>query len=203
MTNELQNLKSLGGNNGIVSSPSGFKDESKLVVMEDVGVSLNRIVCSGNAGKLLACVVYRDIWCGALQVLKDRGMCHADIHEGNICVQVDGVLKAKVVDLESALPFTNKLRRIPIKNRVDRDEDRLHYETASEAWDRVSVCAILECLWEKDMSLADTKERTGHWARYWAKQRNSDEMPDIITEINNNKDQYLSAYASDEVDKGE
>ena len=67
------------------------------------------------AGRKLAFAVKNGIWDGALKFLRERNMCHADIHEGNICIRNDAddeKLHATLVDLESAVSFHSELRSI-------------------------------------------------------------------------------------------
>ena len=76
-------------------------------------------------------------------------MVHTDLHPGNICISEEnnGVLHAKVVDLESAVTVGAKLASSPIKYRdallvVDGT-------VATHQMDEVIVIAILWCLWDE------------------------------------------------------
>mmetsp|Transcript_15685 Transcript_15685/g.34304 ORF Transcript_15685/g.34304 Transcript_15685/m.34304 type:complete len:659 (-) Transcript_15685:128-2104(-) len=183
MMREISNLQEMSRSENIVHLANSFGEQysRKLVVLEDVGVSLNSLICSGEAGKILARVVCNDIWNKALVALQRARICHADIHEGNICIQVvsEKSLKATLVDLESAMPFGKKLWACPIKNR--NKDDGLFYDESDIRWDQASVCAILECLWDVDRSFADMSASTEKWKQELT--NDPDGVPAIVATI--------------------
>jgi hypothetical protein len=174
---ERQYLKMFHNCPNIVSLASNVDTPEWAILLEDVGISLDQCIVSGEAGKELAKVVFRDIWEIALNALGKEELCHADIHEGNICISTDnaGRFKATLVDLESAVRFGTELKDSPIKFRKGK-------RVASAEWDRASVCAILECLWDLG-SIEDLETRVEYWYAYCMDQKNDNETPPIISMV--------------------
>lgn len=106
-----------------------------FLVLEDAGIGLDRLVTGSEAGQELAKIVYRDIWGTAHETLKEKKICHADIHPGNICLSTgsDGKYKATLLDFESAKAFGENLDESPIKYR-----DSLKSKAASHSVDRIA-----------------------------------------------------------------
>ena len=142
---EKKNLDLFASCTTIVNRARGFDDVVDFLVLEDAGIGLDQLVTGGQAGKELATIVYRDIWVSALEALKEKKICHADIHPGNIAVSTgrDGKYKATLLDLESAKGFGENLDDSPIKYH------NLTSKVANHSLDQMSLVAILECLWYK------------------------------------------------------
>ena len=123
-------------------------------------------------------VIYRDIWCTALQALAANEVCHADIHEGNICIRADkgGNLKATLIDLESAVPYGSDLDRTPIKFRHE------NVKQSRGGLDTAAVGAILEGLWENG-SFGKLEEKVLKWTTYYYEEHGTETHPSFLGEI--------------------
>jgi serine/threonine protein kinase len=117
-----------------------------FTALEDCGDSLAHLNIRGAAGQALARIVFKDIWRGALAALKAANLCHFDITEHNITIDVHRT--AKLIDLESCTAIGQPTPSIPtattdVPNRP---------ATATAAFDEQAVCAILKCLWLLEVS---------------------------------------------------
>jgi predicted Ser/Thr protein kinase len=95
--------------------------ESRLPSLRDGGLwleysgeAIGTLEIGGERGRVLAAIVYRDIYCRALAFLAARNLCHGDIHEHNILISSD---RAVLIDFESAVDFNDSLSNSPVKYR--------------------------------------------------------------------------------------
>jgi hypothetical protein len=126
--------------------PTFARVDSVFTALEDCGDSLAHLNIRGAAGQALARIVVNDIWRGALAALKAANLCHFDITEHNITIDVHRT--AKLIDLESCTAIGQPTPSIPtattdVPNRP---------ATATAAFDEQAVCAILKCLWLLEVS---------------------------------------------------
>lgn len=164
---EKENLATLVDSKGIVSATMLQDVRPYIIHLDYVGCGLDKMIVSGQAGKLLAKEVYKHIWQQALPALRRKNMCHADIHPGNICVADDsGALRATLVDLESARTVGKTLEQSPIKVRDDSLQGFL--DKSSFKLDKIMVCSIMASLWE--MSLENLADNVTKCAEGYQKQ---------------------------------
>jgi serine/threonine protein kinase len=126
--------------------PTFARVDSVFTALEDCGDSLAHLNIRGAAGQALARIVVNDIWRGALAALKAANLCHFDITEHNIAIDVHRT--AKLIDLESCTTIGDATPSSPtattdVPNRP---------ATATAVFDEQAVCAILKCLWRLEVS---------------------------------------------------
>jgi hypothetical protein len=140
---ERQMLRKFAKESSFVHVDSLFMAfDDVYIALEDCGDALANFNIRGAAGKALAKVVVRDIWRGALPVLKAKRLCHFDITEYNVAIGGDRQ-SARLIDLESVTRFGENAAATPTAATVRRRPD-----TATAEFDEKCVCAILKCLWE-------------------------------------------------------
>jgi hypothetical protein len=124
-----------------------------FIALEDCGDALASFNIRGAAGKALATIVMRDIWYGALQVLRTKSLCHFDITENNIAIAA-GRQSARLIDLESMTEVGFSAAASPTAATVSSRPSNATFQ-----FDEKCVCAILKCLWD-DATSSFEKRKT-------------------------------------------
>merc|ERR1712146_311588 len=131
-------------------------EPTTALCLSDEGCALDLLDICGIAGRRLALVVKRDIWCGALKALERLKLRHCDIYAINIVVAGTGeTRKAKLIDWESATSIGSSVEHSPTHTpEVDHSKvDELDAKcTASMIW----------FLWDKSAALFDRKLHVQH-----------------------------------------
>ena len=149
----LQQLSELDGHaDSCIVAP--YSDELtphiRAVWMCDGTRSIDEWDTRGERGRILAKLVYNDIYLKALGFLHRHGWAHCDIWHRNVLIERK-LERALLCDVESCRKIGESLEKVPtLAPKYDG-------EVASVERDQICTEAVLDCLWKDDKSFDNFK----------------------------------------------